>query len=246
MTDSEEVEDLVDDDYVPPWWRRRAPNIALLFLVAVGAGLATWGLESGGSAAASGPEGVPIQNVPDLAPASTAATGGPIDGITCRATMQQKVGYHIHVLVHIFVNGQQERLPAGAGIVAPRLHEHLATGLFVSNAYNSCLYWLHVHSNDGIIHIESPVKHTFTLGQFFDVWGQPLSADQVGPARGSVVAFENGRRYRDPRAIPLLSQAVVQLDIGTPAVLFQPATFRVSGLCSSSVNCSTRPTPTTR
>jgi hypothetical protein len=213
---------------------------ALVLLVAVGAGLSIWALEGGGGGAVAGPEGVPIQSVPDLAPASTGASGGPIDGITCRATMQQTTGYHVHVLVHIFVEGHQERLPAGAGIVAPRLHEHLSTGLFVSNAYNSCLYWLHVHSNDGIIHIESPVKHRFTLGQFFDVWGQPLSARQVGPARGTVVAFENGRRYRDPRAVPLLPNGVIQLDIGAPAVPFQPATFHVSGLCASNVNCSTR------
>jgi hypothetical protein len=41
------------------------------------------------------------------------------------------------------------------------------------------------HANDGIIHIESPVQRTYTLGQFFDVWQQPLSPTRVGPAPGT-------------------------------------------------------------
>ena len=29
--------------------------------------------------------------------------------------------------------------------------------------------WLHTHAADGIVHIESPVDRTYTLGNFFDV-----------------------------------------------------------------------------
>lgn len=220
--------------------RRRWAVVALVAILVLGGGLAAGlVLASGGAAASSGPEGVPVPNVADLAPASTTRSGQPVDRITCRQTMAQTVGYHVHVLVHIYVDGQQERLPAGAGIAAPRVDEQLSTGLFVDNGYKGCLYWLHVHSNDGIIHIESPVKKTFTLGDFFDIWGQPLSGTQVGPALGAVTAFENGKRFDDPRSIPLISQAVVQLDVGQPAVPFQPATFNVIGLCSGAVkSCS--------
>ena len=35
-----------------------------------------------------------------------------------------------------------------------------------------CLYWLHTHDNSGIIHVESPEKRDFTLGQFFDIWNK--------------------------------------------------------------------------
>ncbi len=35
-----------------------------------------------------------------------------------------------------------------------------------------CFYWLHTHTEDGIIHIESPVQRTFTLGHFFAIWGR--------------------------------------------------------------------------
>jgi hypothetical protein len=197
--------------------------------LAIGLGI---GLTGGSPSGPTGPEGVPLQQVPDLAPATTTAAGAPVDGITCRTTMQQTEGYHVHAHVDVFVNGQQRRIPAGAGIAGPRLPMQLTNGLFVDNNPKGCLYWLHVHSNDGIIHIEAPNKHTFTLGQFFDIWRQPLGPDQVGPAKGAVVAFVNGKRFAgDPRGIPLLSQAVIQLDVGSPVVPFRPLQFHVIGLC---------------
>jgi len=236
-------EDLSEEGY--DGVRRRFPRWAVIVLVVVvlGGGSVGLGLGLAGKStpAPGGPEGVPVQNVPDLAPASTTASGAPVDGITCRTAMDQGAAFHIHNHVDIFVNGQQMRLPAGAGIAAPRLAEHLTTGLFVDNSPKGCLYWLHVHSDDGIIHIEAPHKATFTLGQFFDIWGQPLSSDQVGPARGTVVAFVNGHQFHgDPRNIPLLAQGTIQLDVGTPVVPFQPIQFTVSGLCGAGTsNCST-------
>jgi hypothetical protein len=42
---------------------------------------------------------------------------------------------------------------------------------------------------------------------------------QVASAKGRVTAFLNGRRWtRDPRAIPLLPHALIQLDVGSPTV----------------------------
>jgi len=215
--------------------RRWAPvAAAALLLLLVGLGLGLWLSRGNSSVTSAGPEGVAVQNVPDLASADTTMAGAPVDGITCRTAADQMVKYHIHALVHIYVNGQPKRLPAGAGIAAPRLDEHLANGLFIDNSVNGCLYWLHAHSNDGVIHVESPYKHTFTLSQFFDVWQQSLSPDQVGPAKGTVVAYENGKRYTgNPRDIPLLPHAVIQLDVGQPAVAFQPVQFEVNGLCGA-------------
>jgi hypothetical protein len=37
---------------------------------------------------------------------------------------------------------------------------------------DKCIYWLHTHDGTGIIHIESPIKRDFTLGQFFDIWAK--------------------------------------------------------------------------
>lgn len=212
-------------------WVRRAAVGAIVALAGTGIGLGV-ALSSGASGNPT-PEGVPIQQVPDLASPDTTLTGAPVDGITCRPTMDQGVAYHIHVHVAIFVNGHQERIPAGAGIDPPRIDEPAPGGVFVDNSTSSCLYWLHVHANDGIIHVEAPAKHTFVLGQFFDVWGQPLSANQVGPAHGTVVAFENGKRtVGDPRDIPLLPQAVIQIDVGSPVVAYKPMQFTVTGSCS--------------
>jgi len=89
-------------------------------------------------------------------------SGASVDGITCRSEAKAKVAYHIHIDVAIYVNGQRERLPAGAGIAAPRKDEHLADGLFVENSASSCLYWPHVHAYDDIIHVEA---HTSTLSR---------------------------------------------------------------------------------
>ena len=65
------------------------------------------------------------------------------------------------------------------------------------------------------MHIESPIRRTFTLGDYFDVYGQPLSRDRVGPATGPVTAYLDAKPYPgDPRSIPLHAHAVIQLDVG--------------------------------
>lgn len=231
-----------DESYAPRWSRRAwgATAVAILVLVGLGLGLGLT-LGRGSSGAPVGPEGVPVQHVPDLASPDSTVKGTPVDGITCRPTMDQTAKYHVHAHLAIFVNGRQLRVPAGAGIVPPRASEQIPGGLFVDSGSDDCLYWLHVHADDGIIHIEAPAKENFTLGQFFDVWGQPLGPDQVGPAHGAVVAYLNGTRFAgNPRNVPLLSQAVIQLDVGSPVVPFKPLNFKVIGLCSTS--CSAIPT----
>lgn len=158
-----------------------------------------------------GPEAVPLQKGTVLAPASTAATGQTVDGIQCNATEQ--VAFHVHAHLAVYVNGQLRPIPAGIGIVAPAA-QSTPEGPFYAATH--CYYWLHVHAQDGVIHIESPAGHTYTLGQFFDLWGQPLSATQVGPASGPVTAFVNGSPFQgDPRSIPLDAHQVIQLDVGT-------------------------------
>ncbi len=184
-----------------------------------------------------GPEGVKIANVPDLGSANTTAPGTPIDGITCRGASDQLVNWHTHSHVAVYVDGSLRRLPAGIGITQPRLVEHFADGTFYDVGIGDCLYWLHTHTYDDIIHTEAPYRHTFTLGQFFDIWRQPLGTDRVGPAKGHVVAFLNGKRFNgNPRNIPLLKHSVIQLDVGSPVVPFQSFIYKVTGLCAASSN----------
>jgi hypothetical protein len=167
----------------------------------------------------SGPEGVPVPAAPALAGTATAATGKTVDGISCDASEQ--VVYHIHAHLTVFVNGAARQVPAAIGIPGAQA-QNTPTGPFIASG--SCFYWLHTHAADGIIHIESPVQRTYTLGDFFDIWGQPLSASQVGPAHGPVTALYNGRVYQgNPRDIPLEKHAQIQLEVGKP--LISPATI---------------------
>jgi len=169
----------------------------------------------------TGPEGVPVPAAAPLAGTATAATGQSVDQISCQ-TGEQTL-FHIHAHLAIFVNGKAWQIPAAIGIPGAQAQQtpngpYIATG--------SCFYWLHTHAADGIIHIESPVQRTYTLGDFFDEWGQPLGPAQAGPATGRVVTLYNGQVYQgNPRDIPLDAHAQIQLEIGTPLIAPQPVTF---------------------
>jgi hypothetical protein len=169
----------------------------------------------------TGSEGVPVPVVAPLADTATAATGRPVDQISCQVGEQTL--FHIHAHLAIFVNGKARQVPAAIGIPGAQAQE-TPNGPFI--AAGTCFYWLHTHSADGIIHVESPVQRTYTLGEFFDEWGQPLGQAQVGPATGRVVALYNDKVYQgNPRDIPLTAHAQIQLDIGTPLIAPQPVTF---------------------
>lgn len=158
----------------------------------------------------AGPEVIPLEQGTVLAPATTAADGQTVDGIQCQSNEQ--VAYHIHTHLSIYVNGALRPVPAGIGIVKP-VAQQSPNGAFYGAS--QCYYWLHVHAQDGIIHVEAPNQTTYTLGQFFAIWRQPLTSTQVGPTRGTVTAYVGGVRYAgDPAAIPLQSHEDVQLDVG--------------------------------
>jgi hypothetical protein len=155
-----------------------------------------------------------------LASTATIAGGQPVDGISCD-TSEQTI-FHIHAHLTVFVNGQARQVPAGIGIPAA-VASRTRAGPFISSG--TCFYWLHTHAADGIIHIESPVQRGYTLGEFFDEWGQPLGPEQVGPAKGSVTAIYNGQVYLgNPRDIPLTAHAQIQLEVGRP--LLTPVSIR--------------------
>ncbi|WP_244817151.1 hypothetical protein [Caballeronia sp. Lep1P3] len=129
------------------------------------------------------------------------ATGSTIDGIICGAGMSET--FHVHSHVAIFKDGQWLALPQQVGIPG------------------SCNYEMHTHDETGIIHIETPNVKTFTLGEFFDIWGQPLSTTNVAGNTGNIVVYinDNGdvRRYMgDPRDIVLTSHRDITFQIGAP------------------------------
>lgn len=134
--------------------------------------------------------------------------GRPVDGIQCGAMEYSTL--HVHSHLAIFDNGKQMQVPQFVG--------------FAPSLAGGCLYWIHTHDPSGIIHIEAPDINPpqggpYTLGMFFDIWGQPLSADDVAGLTGPVTAFVNGMKYDgDPRTIPLAAHQQIVLEVGTPVV----------------------------
>lgn len=162
-----------------------------------------------------GPEQVASPPAAALAPPRPPRLGERIDGIACQ--QGEQVAFHIHAHLRIVVHGASRQVPAGVGIAQPYEAEQTPAGPFVAGA--SCFMWLHTYAADGIVHIESPTRRTYTLGEFFDVWGQQLNRSRVGPDRGRVTAFFNGRVFTgDLRRIPLLAHSQIELEVGRPLV----------------------------
>lgn len=173
-------------------------------------------------AGSQGPEDVPVPSGRSLAPPRPLLPGQRIDGIRCETGEQ--LAFHVHAHVRIVVRGQSREIPAGVGTARPWQVALTRRGRFVAGA--ACFAWLHTHAADGIVHIESPEQRTFTLGQFFDLWGQPLRRDRVGPATGRVTALFDGRVFTgDPRRIPLQAHAVIELEVGRPIVRPETVVF---------------------
>jgi len=135
----------------------------------------------------------------------------PIDGIQCNS-MEGAVE-HIHSRLQLYDRGKSVAVPAQIGI----------------SQQSGCLYWLHTHTPDGYIHMESPVSRPFTLGQFFDIWGQTLSWTQAGPMHASagpkLAIWVNGKRWsgKDPRAIQLRDDESIVIQNGPPFAKPAPA-----------------------
>jgi hypothetical protein len=137
---------------------------------------------------------------PDGDTAAGGTTGQTIDGVVCAAGMVET--YHVHAHIAIYKDGQMLALPSHIGIPA------------------SCNYETHTHDNTGIVHMETPAVKDFTLGKFFDLWGEPLTLTNVAGVQGPVVAYinDNGdvRRYMGALGdIELTSHRAITLQVGT-------------------------------
>jgi len=138
-------------------------------------------------------------------------TGQPVDGI--EGSSREMLLVHIHAHLALFFNGQQIAIPCGIGIVKPFRIENGFVGV------GSGFYWLHTHDATGIIHIESPDARSYTLGNFFDIWGEPLGVRGVAGLNGAVCAFVDGKAYAgDLRAIRFGAHTQITLEVGGPVV----------------------------
>lgn len=146
-------------------------------------------------------------------PGDTAGGGNgqAVDGI--EALDREMLATHFHSHLALFYRGEQVAIPYAIGIVKPFAAENGFVGR------GSAIYWVHTHDATGIIHVESPDNRTYTLGNFFDIWGRPLGRDNVAGLRGEVRAYVDGKPYAgDPRRIPLRDHTQVTLVVAEPSV----------------------------
>ena len=117
--------------------------------------------------------------------------------------------YHVHTHVSIFLNGEALSVPPDIGIVD-------------TSATTHCFYSIHTHDKSGKIHVEAAAPGTFTLGQLFTLWGQPLLNTNIAGITGLPVAVyvtDNGvvSEVTDnwPN-IELTSHREITIAVGTP------------------------------
>ena len=115
---------------------------------------------------------------------------------------QEALAFHIHQHVDIFVNGKHVTVPALIGIDD-----------------SSFITEMHTHDASGVVHVESPTRDVFTLGQFFDVWGVRLTQSCLGGECGGgsagVRVYVDGHlAHGDPRTIELVSHQQIAVVFG--------------------------------
>jgi hypothetical protein len=143
----------------------------------------------------------------ELRPAGRrAAAARPVDGLHCTRTKKDHYGVHLEV----FAKGLDVVIPAGIGIAPPRVRD----GAYVRRG--RCEYPARTYEPTGLIEIDDGVQ--LTLGQFFDLWGQPLGRRRLlgfrAPRGERVSAFVNGeRQLGDPRSLPLRRHDAIVLEI---------------------------------
>ena len=121
----------------------------------------------------------------------------------CSGAVRARFGVH----VELFAKRLVVIVPAGVGIAPPLRRD----GAYVPSG--RCSYPARTREPTGVIEVTQGVP--LTLGQFFEVWGQPLSPTRLAGFRGRVVAFVGGHvRPGDPRTIPLTRHAQIVLEVG--------------------------------
>ena len=136
-----------------------------------------------------------------------------VDGVGCA----QSETYHTHALLTVYRNGVRLALPDSIG------------------RGSGCNYEMHTHDGSGVLHIETDVPRTFTLGQFLSLWGQGIGGGAVlgmpGPARYYLISNETIVPVTtDPAAIPLAAHTEIVVILGTPPAALPRYDWAGSGL----------------
>jgi hypothetical protein len=117
---------------------------------------------------------------------------------------------HIHQHLDLDIDGRTVPVPAFIGIDP-------AVGFAP----------LHVHDTSGVIHVESPTAHGYTLGEFFAVWGVRFTPSCLGSyCNGGgrrLRVYVNGTLDRaDPTTLVLEPHQEILVTYGTAAQVPSP------------------------
>lgn len=153
-----------------------------------------------------------VQDITDNHTIGTAHFGNPqtdgaaIGAFTCMVNPVQT--YHVHSHLSIIQNNEALAIPQYVG-AAPSGSTH-------------CFYQIHTHDQSGKIHVEAPAAGTFTLGNLFDIWKQPLTDSNVAGISGlpvEIFVTENGTVTKvdaaDWKNIELKDHREITISLGT-------------------------------
>ncbi len=124
---------------------------------------------------------------------------------------------HMHVTLRIIIHDETLTIPKEIGIdpALYKTHELDKYGLKKLG-----IYPLHTHDTTGVIHIESNVIRTFTLGQFFDVWGETFNEncimDKCGNQLNKVRMYVDGSESFEFREHIFKDRETITIEYGAP------------------------------
>ncbi|HZO97993.1 MAG TPA: hypothetical protein VFB42_11520 [Gaiellaceae bacterium] len=163
-------------------------------------------LATAAAAAAAAPIPTPIGSGPRYrldAASPAVARAAPAGRFRClRAAPRRELAH-----VELFARRLVLLLPAGIGM-APPLER---SGAAVTGA--RCFYPVRTADPTGVVEFDPRARPT--LGDLFDVWGQPLSTRRLAGFRGPVRVWVGGRRrHGDPRTVRLRRHAEIVVEVG--------------------------------
>ncbi|MEO6761158.1 MAG: hypothetical protein ABI220_02140 [Candidatus Saccharimonadales bacterium] len=118
---------------------------------------------------------------------------------------------HIHPHVDIYIDGKPVEIPPYVGI----------------NMKDNLIAAIHTYDTSGVLHIQPERVRTFTLGQFFDIWGVDFTGKRIGAYQTdsdkTIEVFLNGKLYSgDPRGPVLKQYEEIVVAYGTTQELPSP------------------------
>jgi hypothetical protein len=141
--------------------------------------------------------------------------GQVVDGVPClRDDLPPR---HIHVHLAVYLDGKPVTVPAGIGVGRPWGAD--PTGFI---ATGTCFSWIHTHDKTGVVHVFTEEGKSFSLGQLFEVWGQPLGGGALGYKGPLLVLVDGGRFPGDPRTVPMIAFENIVLELGKPLAVPPP------------------------